>query len=55
MIHRASGWLVSFVMVVGMALVVLRAEDDTPSHDRAVSRAIALLSRRPVERGGDRR
>ena len=49
MIHRAIGWLVSFVMVVAMALTVLRAEDDTPSHDRAVSRAIALLSRRPVQ------
>jgi hypothetical protein len=35
-------------MVVGMALAVLRAENDIPSHDRAVSRAIALLSRRPI-------
>ena len=48
MIHRAVGWLVSFVMVVGVARAVLRAEDDTPRHHRAVSRAIALLSRRPV-------
>jgi hypothetical protein len=46
--HRAIGWLLSFVMGVGMALAVLRAEDDTPSRDRAVSRAIAHLSKRPV-------
>ncbi len=49
MIHRAIGWLLSFVMVVGMAVAVLRAEDNNPlRYDRAVSRAIAHLSRRPV-------
>ena len=47
--HRAIGWLLSFVMVVGMAPAVVRAEDKNPKpYDRAVSRAIALLSRRPI-------
>ena len=49
MVHRAIGWLLSFVMAVGMAPAVLRAQDDDPSpYDRAVSRAIAHLSRRPI-------
>ena len=47
--HRAVGCLLSLVMVVGMAPAVLRAEDNNPSpYDRAVSRAIARLSRRPI-------
>ena len=47
--HRATGWLLSFVMVLGMAPAVPRAEDNNPStYDRAVSRAIAQLSRRPI-------
>jgi hypothetical protein len=48
-VHRAIGWLLSFVMAVGMAPSVLRADDNKPlPYDRAVSRAIAHLSRRPV-------
>ena len=48
--HRAIGWLLSFVIVVGMAPAVPRAEDNTPSpYDRAVARAIAQLPRRPIE------
>jgi len=48
-IHRALGWLLSLVIVVGIAPAELRAEDDTPGlYHRAVSRAIALLSRRPI-------
>ena len=48
-IARAIGWLLSFVFVVGMAPAVPRAEDNNPSpYDRAVTRAIALLPRRPI-------
>ena len=47
--NRAIGWLLSFVIVVGMAPAVPRAEADNPSpYDRAVSRAIAQLPRRPI-------
>ena len=47
--NRAIGWLLSFVIVVGMAPAVPRAEDDNPNpYDRAVSRAIAQLPRRPI-------
>ena len=46
--NRAIGWLLSFV-VVGMAPAVPRAEDNNPRpYDRAISRAIAQLPRRPV-------
>jgi len=47
--HRAIGWLLSFVIVVGMVPAVPRADDNNPGpYDRAISRAIAQLSRRPV-------
>src|SRR5688572_5468691 len=46
--HRATGWLLSFVMVVGMAPAVPGAQDNPSPYDRAVSRAIAHLSRRPI-------
>ena len=47
--HRPIGWLLSLVMVVGMAPALARAQDNNPSpYDRAVSRAIAQLSRRPL-------
>jgi len=47
--NRAIGWLLSFVIVGGMAPAVPRAEDDNPSpYDRAVSRAIAQLPRPPI-------
>ena len=47
--NRAIGWLLSFVIVVGMVTAVPRAEDDNSSpYDRAVSRAIAQLPRRPI-------
>jgi hypothetical protein len=46
---RAIGWLLSFVIVVGIASVVPRAEDNNPGlYDHAVSRAIAQLPRRPT-------
>ncbi|HEU4890906.1 MAG TPA: hypothetical protein VFT47_05115, partial [Vicinamibacterales bacterium] len=49
MLHRAIGWLLSSIVVVGMAAAVPRAEDNNPSpYDRAVSRAIAQLPRRPI-------
>ena len=47
--HRAIGWLLSFIIVLGLAPAVPRAEDNNPSpYDRAVSRAIAQLPRRPI-------
>ncbi len=50
MIHRAIGWLLSLVIVVGMAPAVPRAEENTPTaNDRAVSRAIAHLPKRPIQ------
>jgi len=50
MMNRAIGWLLSLVIVVGMAPAVPRAEDDNPSlYDGAVSRAIAQLPRRPIQ------
>lgn len=49
MTHWAIGWLLSFVMVVGVAPAVHTAEDNNPTpYDRAVSRAIAQLPRRPI-------
>src|SRR3954452_8642616 len=48
--NGAIGWFLSFVIVVGMAPAVARAEADNPSpYDRAVSRAIAQLPRRPIQ------
>jgi hypothetical protein len=47
--NRAIGWVLSFVILVGIAPAVPKAEDDNPSpYDRAVSRATAQLPRRPV-------
>jgi hypothetical protein len=48
--YRGIGWLLSSVIVVGMAPAVPRAENGDPSpDDRAVSRAIAQLPRRPIQ------
>ena len=48
--HRPIGWLFSLVIVVCMAPAVPRAEDKSQSpNDRAVSRAIAHLPRRPIQ------
>jgi hypothetical protein len=50
MMHRAIGWLISLVIVVGMAAAAPRAEDHKRGPcDRAVSRAVALLPRRPTQ------
>jgi hypothetical protein len=47
--HRTIGWFLSFVIVVGMAGAVPTADDNNPRpYERAVSRAIALLPRRPI-------
>ena len=47
--NPAIGWLLSFVIVVGISPAVPRAEDNNPRpYDRAISRAIAQLPRRPV-------
>lgn len=47
--HRAIGWLLSSITVLGLAPAVPRAEDNNPSpYDCAVSRAIAQLPRRPI-------
>ena len=47
--NRAIGWLLSSVIVIGMAATVPGAQADNPSaYDAAVSRAIALLPRRPI-------
>ena len=47
--HQAIGWLLSFIIVLGLARAVPRAEDNNPSpYDRAVSRAIVHLPRPPM-------
>jgi hypothetical protein len=48
--HRATGWLLFLLIVVGMVPAVPRAEDNNPTaYERAVAHAIAALPRRPID------
>jgi hypothetical protein len=47
--HRAIVWLLSLIIVLGLSPAAPRAEGNHPGlYDRAVSRAIAQLPRRPI-------